>query len=931
MMLRSTVLMFAISVFLSGCVNQPDLDISGDKVRTFTSTHEAQYAAHWIKKDIVLLAPETAGENFVLAAFAHGIEHGPMTTRYTLHPMEMSQSLKNQFPHLASFKAFQIELHALDIRAQLRGEPAIIGLTNSHIVSFNIAQFGHALDDIYTAGPNDADEVSDFGARRSDTGYSIKLWAPTARQVDVAFYGENKNPVQSIEMDLDLDTGVWNADIPEDQLSFNYQYKIELFHPESRRVETVKVTDPYSLCLSANSEYSCLVDLNDPASKPEGWDDHTAPALSRPEAQIIYEAHIGDFSGMDQSTSERVRGRFKAFTEPNTAPMNHLSDLKDAGLTTFHILPAYDIGTVNEVRQNQIRLSDTVAKACTDINDKAAFCNKAAPEQTLRALLESYDPLSPNAQAVVEAIDEQDDYNWGYDPVHYTVPEGSYATNADGITRIVEFREMVQTLHEMGLRVVMDVVYNHTFKSGMDEKSVLDKIVPGYYHRRHPLTGEVEHSTCCENTATERVMMGKLMTDSLVTWARDYRIDGFRFDLMGHQPKDLMLRSRDAVIAVDPDNYFYGEGWNFGEVANNARFIQASQTELTGTEIGTFTDRLRDAVRGGTPFLDGDNMRAAQGIGSGQWMRPNALASTENRADYDNNLNLVRLGLAGNLKSFELLGRDGTRLSGTEIDYLGAPAGYAQDPADTINYVSKHDNQTLWDNHQYRLPHDMMTEDRVRLHVQSLSYPIYAQGIPFIHLGSELLRSKSFLRDSYNYGHWFNAIDFDLQSNNYNVGLPPAAKDEANWPLIEKLITENQGRDIVTNSDIELARDQVLSMLKVRSSSPLFSLPTGKDIKSRVRFLNTGPDQVDGLIIMSIDDGFHDSSLEDLDTNFSEIIVAFNHAPEAIDFTLGNTENLQIHPAIENTSGATTQSEVISKGIIKIPGFTTLVFVRSQF
>ena len=931
MILRSTVLIIAISVFLTGCVKQPDLDISGDKVRTFTSTHEAQYAAHWVKKDIVLIAPETAGNKFVLATFAQGIEHGPMTTRYTLHPMELSPSLKKNFPHLASFKAFQIELHALDIRAQLRGEPAIIGLTNNDIVSVNIAQFGHALDDIYTAGPNDADEVIGYGAQRMDTGYRVKLWAPTARQVKIELFDRNEQAVQFIEMDLDLDTGVWSADIPDDQSSFYYQYEIELFHPESRRIEIVKVTDPYSLCLSANSEYSCLIDLNDPVSKPEGWDDHTVPALPRPEAQIIYEAHIGDFSGTDNSTPEMARGRYKAYSVAGSAPMRHLSDLTDAGLTTFHILPAYDIGTVNEVRHNQIRLTDTVAEACAAIDNNTVFCGQADADQTLRDLLESYDPLSPNAQAVVEAIDEIDDYNWGYDPVHYTVPEGSYATNADGITRMIEFREMVQTLHEMGLRVVMDVVYNHTFKSGLDEKSVLDKIVPGYYHRRHPITGEVERSTCCENTATERVMMGKLMTDSLVTWARDYRIDGFRFDLMGHQPKDLMLRARDAVIAVDPDNYFYGEGWNFGEVANNARFIQASQTELAGTEIGTFTDRLRDAVRGGTPFLDGDNMRAAQGIGSGQWTRPNELASTQDRLEYDNNLNLVRLGLAGNLKSFELQGRDDTTLSGTEIDYLGAPAGYAEDPADTINYVSKHDNQTLWDNHQYRLPHDMMTEDRVRLHVQSLSYPIYAQGIPFIHMGSELLRSKSFLRDSYNYGHWFNAVDFNFQTNNYNVGLPPAAKDEANWPLIEKLITENEGRDIVTERDIKRACDQVLSMLKVRSSSPLFSLPTGKDIESRVNFLNTGPDQVDGLIIMSIDDGFHDSSLSDLDPNFSEIIVAFNHAPEAMDFKLENTENLQIHPAIENTSGATTQSEVISKGIIKIPGFTTLVFVRSQF
>ena len=142
------------------------------------------------------------------------------------------------------------------------------------------------------------------------------------------------------------------------------------------------------------------------------------------------------------------------------------------------------------------------------------------------------------------------------------------------------------------------MVYNHTFAAGLKEKSVLDKIVPNYYHRLNPTSGEIEQSTCCDNTATEHVMMAKLMTDSLVVWARDYRIDGFRFDLMGHQPKAAMLKARDAVRKIDPDTYFYGEGWNFGEVANNKRFVQSTQLELGGTEIGTYTDRLRDAVRG---------------------------------------------------------------------------------------------------------------------------------------------------------------------------------------------------------------------------------------------------------------------------------------------------------------------------------------------
>jgi len=163
----------------------------------------------------------------------------------------------------------------------------------------------------------------------------------------------------------------------------------------------------------------------------------------------------------------------------------------------------------------------------------------------------------------------------------------------------------------------MDVVYNHTHQARLERTSVLDKIVPNYYQRLHPISGAIEQSTCCDNTATENTMMAKLMIDSLVTWARDYKIDGFRFDLMAHQPKNTMLSAREAVRKVDADTYFYGEGWNFGEVANNQRFVQASQLELSGTEIGTFTDRLRDAVRGGAFSASAEDIRKSQGIGSG--------------------------------------------------------------------------------------------------------------------------------------------------------------------------------------------------------------------------------------------------------------------------------------------------------------------------
>jgi pullulanase len=202
-------------------------------------------------------------------------------------------------------------------------------------------------------------------------------------------------------------------------------------------------------------------------------------------------------------------------------------------------------------------------------------------------VLASFPPDSDQQQALIGALRDQDPFNWGYDPFHFTVPEGSYSTDPDGPARIIEFRQMVQALNQTGLRVVMDVVYNHTHAAGQDEKSVLDRVVPGYYHRLNE-RGAVETSTCCANTASEHQMMEKLMIDSLVTWAVEYKVDAFRFDLMGHHMVDNMLNVRAALDALTLEEhgvdgksiYLYGEGWNFGEVADNARGVNATQFNM---------------------------------------------------------------------------------------------------------------------------------------------------------------------------------------------------------------------------------------------------------------------------------------------------------------------------------------------------------------
>ena len=338
--------------------------------------------------------------------------------------------------------------------------------------------------------------------------------------------------------------------------------------------------------------------------------------------------------------------------------MTHLRSLADAGLNTVHLLPAFDIATIEERR---------------DLQQEPA-CDLA-----------SYDPDSTEQQACVGAVRAADGFNWGYDPFHYTTPEGSYATDPSGaradrgVPQDGAGHQRCGSAGRDGRRLQP----HHCIGAGAS--SVLDKIVPGYYHRLSDI-GEVETSTCCANTATEHAMMGKLMIDSVLTWARDYKVNGFRFDLMGHHSKQNMLDLRAALdrLTLRKDGvdgrsiYLYGEGWNFGEVADDALFVQATQVNMAGTGIGTFSDRLRDAVRGGGPF---DEDPRIQGFGSGLFTDPNGAdvngSPSEQVARLLHDEDLIKLGLAGNLANFSFRDSMGDPVVGRDVDYNGQPAGYA--------------------------------------------------------------------------------------------------------------------------------------------------------------------------------------------------------------------------------------------------------------
>lgn len=893
------------------------------------------FSAHWLT-DKLLLLPTTASryQYQLLSANSDGYHS------ISLSPVDFPEKISNNFPHLAEFTAYQVQLTTEQSKRWLKQKLMVVGVDkNKKPQKISYVQTGAVLDSLYTQSDNDADEVSDLGAtiisNQEANGVSktvrFKLWAPTAQQVDVLIFNDDLTLAKTARLPMreDVNTGVWSAEGAGELKGSFYQYQVNVYHPESKEVETLITTDPYSLSLSTNSKHSQIVDLNDSATQPANWNNHPVPTVKNVEDNIFYEVHIRDFSSDDSALSNKQhRGKYSAFSEQESYGIQHLKTLKKAGLNNIHLLPTFDIATVNEETNKPVALSDTLvdvkAKVCTVSPELSVCTDNINEQQTLKTLLESFDVKSADAQKIVSELREFDNFNWGYDPYHYTVPEGSYALNPKGTSRLVEFREMVQSIHGLGFRVIMDVVYNHTHQSGLEPNAVLDKIVPNYYHRLDPITGAIEQSTCCDNTATERVMMAKLMTDSLVTWARDYKIDGFRFDLMGHQPKAAMLKAREAVRKVDSDTYFYGEGWNFGEVANNKQFVQASQLELGGSEIGTYTDRLRDAVRGG-----GNNTRDSQGVGNGLLTFPNDRQANEKQnqetiqADYALRMDQLRIGLAGNLSHYPLYKSNSEKVLGKDIPYGDQPTGYALDPADTINYVSKHDNQTLWDNSQYRLAFDVSTDDRVRMHLQSLAFTLFAQGIPFIHMGSEFMRSKSFLRDSYDYSDWFNRVDFSKQSNHYNVGLPPAEKDQDNWPLITEVIKGHQGRDQVSPKHIQFSAKVFEEMLALRMNSPLFRLTTSSAIIDKVSFLNTDNKQ-SGLLVMKLDD----TQGESVDDNVSGMMVIFNTSAKTQQFSYAEAQNYQLHTIQQKgVDEVVKQATATTKGF-SVPPLSTVVFVK---
>ena len=760
------------------------------------------------------------------------------------------------------------------------------------VVAATRIQSAGALDDMYAA----AEAIPDLGATPTAKKTDFRLWAPTARQVAVCTYDGPTSKASAVHaMKRDDKTGAWSASLPRDLSGAYYKYAVDVVVPGVGLVRNL-VTDPYSVSLNADSKRSYIADLDAPNLKPAGWDATRPPATVQAQTDmVIYELHVRDFSLIDDTVPAAKRGKYSAFSETNSNGMKHLRALAKAGLTDIHLLPVYDIGSIPEVG-----------------------CALPQPAGA---------PDGESQQALIRKTAHTDCFNWGYDPQHFNAVEGSYASDPqDGARRIVEFREMVMNLHEAGLRVGLDVVYNHTFIAGQEEKSILDRVVPGYYHRLDA-KGAIETSTCCFNTATENTMMAKLMIDSSVLWTRHYKIDSYRFDLMGHQPRAAMERLQKEVDrAAGRHVQLIGEGWNFGEVQDGARFVQASQLSLNGTGIGTFSDRARDAVRGGSPGDSGETVIRQQGYINGLVYHPNALGGEAKPDALLRAADLIRVGLAGSVRSYPLQTFDGKVRQLQDIVYGGnQPAGYASQPAESVNYVENHDNQTLYDINALKLPVAATAAERARVQVLGMAINAFSQGVAYYHAGIDVLRSKSLDRNSFNSGDWFNRLDWTYQDNFFGTGLPPADDNAKDWPLFKPLLANAALKP--APADIAFARDAFRDLLGIRASSTLLRLRTTDDINGRLRFFNTGPEQVPTVLAAWIDGQGYPGA------NFAGLgyLVNVDKKEHVIKDAALRGKKLRLHPA-HTAAGAADKRALEARfdsasGTFTVPARTAVVFV----
>lgn len=881
-------------------------------------------SAHWVSENII--AWKNGGDLHVRIQYkTDGIiepADGQLNGEFVnLEKTTLPEDIIKQNYNLKDYQAYKIPTGVtLDIKKVLKGEALVVGLDdNNKVKKAARIQTAMVIDALYA---DKALKVEDLGTTIGSDGVTFKLWAPTAQNVKIHIWpdagNDEWNDVGDV-MEYDEETGVWSftsADAHTDGTTA-YKFELSVYHPATRKIEDLWVTDPYSLSLFSGN--SAVVDLEDPASKPEGWDSLKAPhsqkTASDISSMVITESHIRDLTvGTDKGVSAEYQGKYLGLTETDSNVGKHLKELGKAGVTHMELLPMYDIASINaegvinnQVADEMISGAEFCSRLGLDSTEDIDVCGDSRIVYDILAEASANDSVDEAkvSNFLEKYVKDNDAFNWGYDPVHYQVPEGSYATSiADPYARIKEIRQMISTIkNEYGMNVVLDVVYNHTDGAGVEkESSVLDKIVPWYYNRLDPEKGDVLNKSCCSDSASEHKMFAKLMEDTLVTWAQEYKIDSFRFDLMGFIPKQVMVDTL-ANVKARTDNeemYFFGEGWDQDSASNVVGGENnATQINMHDTLIGTFNDRIRDAVRGSGPFDHGDALIKLQGFATGRCTEINDKRNkldpkyscdptATNESDYGmhplNWQDVIRISMAGNLRDYELLTYTDEVKAGKDISYWGAISGYGDQPINTINYVSKHDNQTVFDLIMYKAKKSNTMENKVKMQGIAIATAMLGQSPVFDQQGSDLLRTKYFQNDSFNTGDFSNKVNYAEDKGNEFIpgAIVNKSKDAEDWGAIKEVSDYNT--DVGPELKAKMV-DTYKALATIRKDHNLLYLGDADLIKQNVEFLNVGSKQVPGLIVMKV------TKPEGYKSSDNELYVMINAAPEAREFAAGNVED----------------------------------------
>lgn len=541
------------------------------------------------------------------------------------------------------------------------------------------------------------------------------LWAPTAEEVRVLLYdsGNEGSAYQTLSLEMGED-GIWNTSIKEDLKGKFYTFNV--------KVNGKWLGDTPGIMAKAvgvNGKRAAVIDLR--STDPEGWANDVRPLLKDYADIIVYEMHHRDFS-LDSVSGIRNKGKFLALTELGTTTSQGektgIDHLKELGVTHVHILPSYDYASVDESKP-----------------DKAQ-------------------------------------YNWGYDPQNYNVPDGSYSTDPyKPDVRIKEFKQMVQALHKAGIRVVLDVVYNHTFNT---EESNFERTVPGYFYRQTKDGKPANGSGCGNETASDRAMMRKYMVESVLYWINEYHIDGFRFDLMGIHDIETMNEIRAAVDKIDPSIFIYGEGWAASAPQLNQEELAMKANIYKMPRIAAFSDEMRDGLCGGWD----DDRKGAFLIG-----QPGHEMS-------------IKFGLVGAVKHPQVIN--------DSVNYSKEP--WALQPTQMISYVSCHDDMCLADRLKATMP-DATDEERASLHKLAETFVFTSQGVPFIFAGDEMMRDKKGIHNSYNSPDSINTIDWRNKTIHHDV-----------FDYVRELITLRKNHPAFRMGDADKVR-QYMEFLPVEGSN----------------------------------------------------------------------------------------------------------------